>query len=228
MDAFFQELHSYLRRSLYQVNPQGTWKSPAKTYERMPAIILPSATPTSRLDESLLSRSSAQSGATEGILSLRECGTLFALSVGRRSGSARTYPSAGALYPIETYLIGRIEGYSDEDSVFHYDPHWHTLEHLWVLSPLSRDDLLKGDTPPHSHLVVFTSVWGRSAAKYGSVAYNHTLIEAGHMGQNTLLVATSLNLKSRPLSGFADEKLAQVLDIDPRHETPIYVITLSR
>jgi len=228
MDAFFQELHSYLRRSLYQVNPQGTWKSPAKTYERMPAIILPSATPTSRLDESLLSRSSAQSGATEGILSLRECGTLFALSVGRRSGSARTYPSAGALYPIETYLIGRIEGYSDEDSVFHYDPHWHTLEHLWVLSPLSRDDLLKGDTPPHSHLVVFTSVWGRSAAKYGSVAYNHALIEAGHMGQNTLLVATSLNLKSRPLSGFADEKLAQVLDIDPRHETPIYVITLSR
>ena len=227
MDAFFHELHTYLRRSLYHVNPQGKWRSPAKTYERMPAIALPSPSPSRSLDEVLLSRSSAQSGTAEGILSLRECGTLFGMSMGRSSGSSRTYPSAGALYPIETYIIGRIEGYSDEDSVFHYDPHRHMLEHLWVLAPFSRDDLLKGETPSHSHLVVFTSVWGRSAAKYGSVAYNHVLIEMGHMSQNALLVATSLNLKSRPLSGFADEKIARVLDIDPRHETPIHVITLS-
>ena len=91
------------------------------------------------------------------------------------------------------------------------------------------DDLLsqKRINPDFSTLIVLTGVWGRSSAKYGDFAYLLALLEAGHMSQNILLVATALNLQTRPMMGFDDDIIPQLLDLDPEEEQPVLSIMLS-
>jgi SagB-type dehydrogenase family enzyme len=140
----------------------------------------------------------------------------------------RNYPSGGALFPIETYVVSRaVEGHAP--SVFHYNPSTNALEKLWEL-PYGFDmNELVSQRPsiPFSTLIVFTSVWDRSSMKYGELAYIHALIEAGHMCQNLLLVSTALSLSARPMAGFDDASLIRLLDLDPENEQPVYTAILS-
>lgn len=147
----------------------------------------------------------------------------------RAEASNRNYPSGGALYPVETYLITEaLDGFGP--TVFHYNPTHHELETLWPLSSrLTLKDLARKPDDLHfSSLIVFTSVWKRSSAKYGDLAYTHALLEAGHMSENILLTATALNLLTRPMAGFSDEKIIEILDLDPEEEQPIHTIVLCR
>ena len=63
--------------------------------------------------------------------------------------------------------------------------------------------------------------------KYGDFAYTHALLEAGHMSENILLVATALDLLCRPMAGFNDELIPKLLDLDPEEEQPILTIMIS-
>ena len=206
--------------------PNGTHKE----YPRMPRIPLPApeALPL-LLHEALHRRKSFFKCATERSLSFEELGTLLGNALGMRDGMHRHYPSGGALYPIETYLIGTVlEGYPS--GVFHYQPKAHALEFLWETSPtFAISEVLRGaDTPRIAPpvLIVFTSVWHRSSIKYGNLAYSHCLIEAGHMAENILLAATALSLDTRPLAGFDDEKIVELLDLDERVEQPVHAVLL--
>jgi SagB-type dehydrogenase family enzyme len=122
-------------------------------------------------------RLSQQQPGGELPLSLHDISSLFGNALMRRGASShRNYPSGGALYPIETYLVATlIEGVSP--GVFHYHPTDHVLERLWGLPPqfeLTRI-VSKPSTLAPTALVVFTSVWERSAAKYGDFAYGLSL-----------------------------------------------------
>jgi SagB-type dehydrogenase family enzyme len=79
-----------------------------------------------------------------------------------------------------------------------------------------------------SALMVFTGVWKRSSAKYGDLAYIHSLLEAGHMSENVLLVATVLGLETRPMAGFNDQLISELLDLKEENEQPVHSITLSK
>jgi SagB-type dehydrogenase family enzyme len=79
-----------------------------------------------------------------------------------------------------------------------------------------------------STLIVFTSVWKRSSAKYGELAYLHAHLEAGHMSENILLVGTALKLNVRPYAGFNDERIAELLDIDEENEQTVHSITVCK
>jgi SagB-type dehydrogenase family enzyme len=79
-----------------------------------------------------------------------------------------------------------------------------------------------------SSLIVFTSVWQRSSAKYGDLAYQHALLEAGHMSENILLVGTALGLNLRPYAGFNDERIAELLDLDEDFEQTVHTVTVCK
>jgi SagB-type dehydrogenase family enzyme len=137
------------------------------------------------------------------------------------------YPSGGALYPIETYLIAtNIE--NTPMHALHYNPTTHVLEVLWKLEQeFKMTDVVPGaDTIPVSALIVFTAVWERSSAKYGELAYQHALIEAGHMSENVLLVSTALGLETRPMAGYDDDAIARALDLDASYEQVVHTITV--
>ncbi len=103
----------------------------------------------------------------------------------------RAAPSAGALYPLEVYLV-LPEGW------YHYRPADHRLEvrgrgdlrrDLWMVG-LNQEALLRAPA-----LFVITGVVSRTAAKYGDRAERYVFLEAGHAAQNLLLQATALGLR---------------------------------
>lgn len=201
-----------------------------KEYPRMPRIMLPQPR---RLETPLYDaignrRSLRRNGIAQG-LSDEVLGTLLGTALGVSTNAPlRHYPSAGALFPIETYLVGYVRK-DAAPGVFHYHPTTHALEHLWDMpadfKPLDMNT--SSARIEGAFRIFFTAVWERSSAKYGDFAYSHALLEAGHMAQNILLVAEALSLSARPLAGFDDAFIADVLDIRAPYEQAVYSVTIS-
>ncbi len=194
----------------------------------MQRIVLPAPTalPLS-LHDALKERASCSVSSVERPLSASELGTLLGDALGARDELRRHYPSGGALYPIETYLVGTVlAGYPS--GVFHYHPKAHALEFLWETpASFSLSDILRANNVPIPPLlIVFTGVWNRSSIKYGDFTYPLGLLEAGHMAQNILLTATALALGTRPFAGYDDATVATLLDLDTRLEQPVYCLAL--
>lgn len=189
----------------------------------MESILLTKKLPGISLADALGKRASHQKEAGLHTLSLAELSTLLS-PLSQKDGSAyRYYPSGGALYPIETYIIGSFEG--NENTVCHYNPKAHSLEKLWSMSEkLELSDLFKLNDPSKKPqaAIVFTAVWDRSAKKYGDFAYNLALIEAGHMAQNVLLAATEPDIKVCPIGGFVDTFVHELLDLRNITEQAVY------
>jgi len=159
------------------------------------------------LDEALRTRTSMSAYVTDRPLLLTEMATLLGNALGMRDDTRRYYPSAGALYPIETYLIGNVlEGHPS--GIFHYHPKAHALELLRETPPsFSMSEIVPATSVMLTPiLIVFTSVWNRSSIRYGDISYSHGLIEVGHMSENILLAATALGAGARPISEYDDKK----------------------
>lgn len=231
--TFITQIHDYIRSALTLrrgafMRSDLVQRGTHKEYPRMPRIVLPKAEPVAMpLHEALHTRKSFSVSATERSLSLTELGTLLGNALGMRDETLRHYPSGGALYPIETYILGNVAvGYPS--GVFHYHPKAHALEFLWETpTSFAMSNILRSpDIALAPQLIVFTSVWNRSGAKYGDHAYSHGLLEAGHMAENVLLVATALGMSTRPIAGYDDAALAKLLDLDERIEQSVYSIAL--
>ncbi|KPK90832.1 MAG: nitroreductase [Anaerolineae bacterium SM23_ 63] len=175
------------------------------------------------LEEALLQRRSVREFSPEP-MSISEISQLLWAAQGiTGSQGFRTAPSAGALYPLELYVV--LEG-----GVFHYNPHAHNLTtvsagdlraDLYRVS-LRQDAILKAPM-----ILVITAVFSRTEAKYGrtrSPRYIH--LEAGHAAQNTLLQAVSLGLGAVPIGAFEDIRVQEVLGLPADHE-PLYLIPIG-
>lgn len=235
MSSFLPHLHADLRRTrltrrgaTQQADevPRGVHKE----YERMELVQLPAPKLGTSLQQALTERHSGTSGDPEAAVSLQEFGTLLGLSLGKHPGVLnRNYPSGGALYPIETYLISTAME-SQQPGVFHYNPTKHALERLWdVPQGFNIKEIAKHPEELFlSTLIIFTSVWMRSGAKYGDLAYQHALLEAGHMSENILLVGGALGLSMRPYAGFEDNRIAQLLGLDESVEQTVHTVTVCK
>jgi SagB-type dehydrogenase family enzyme len=234
MNTLLQKIHAHIREALYTRRgathrPQDVPRHQHKSYPRMRTIQLPQPAATANaLDETIRARRSYNGSDAGAPITPAEYGTLFGLAVGkRRDSQGRHYPSGGALYPVETYLV--TDGMSGEGlSVFHYNPTEHALEYLWPAPDIALKDLaLRPASLQFSAMLIFTAVWERSSAKYGDLAYSHALLEAGHMSENVLLVATALGIGARPMAGFHDALIKKSLDTDDG-EQPIHSIVLRK
>jgi SagB-type dehydrogenase family enzyme len=137
----------------------------------------------------------------------------------------RTYASAGALYPIEVYVVSRdLEGL--EAGVYHYDP----VEH--ALSPLREGDyrgsLGLGEERTGAVTLLFTAIPWRTAWKYGPRGFRHLYWDAGMMLANLLASAAALRVPARLLLGFVDDAVNEVVAVDGRTEFTICAVPLGR
>ena len=125
--------------------------------------------------------------------------------------SRRTAPSAGALYPLELYVVTAA-------GVDHYLPARHSLEpHASgdVRLALSAAALHQEALRQAPVCFVIAAVTERSAVKYGTRAERYCFMEAGHVAQNILLQATALDLGAVPIGAFDDDRVAAVLKLPP-------------
>ena len=134
----------------------------------------------------------------------------------------RAAPSAGALYPLELYVVGRA-------GVFHYEPRLNALPRTTSedrRDALARASLGQDAVRQASVSFVITAVVARTRAKYGDRAERYAYLEAGHAAQNLLLEATSLHLGAVPIGAFDDDAVRRVLGAS-MEETPLYVIPVG-
>lgn len=152
----------------------------------------------------------------------------------RRGGAPRHFraaPSAGALYPIEAYLVCRdLPGLPA--GVYHHEPEQHGLhrlregDHRGVLARAADDGALAA-TPL---TLVLTGILWRTSWKYGPRGYRHLYWDAGTVLANTLAAAASAGWPARVLSGFVDRPVSRLLDLGghlPFAEWPLALAPLG-
>lgn len=134
----------------------------------------------------------------------------------------RASPSAGALYPLELYVV-------TEKGVYHYIPVNHALE-LHKQEDLRKhlsDAALSQDWVEEAPMdLVVTAIYRRVTRKYGNKGFRYTHMEAGHAAQNVHLQAVSLGLASVPVGAFKDESVKAALSLPEDHE-PLYIIPIG-
>jgi SagB-type dehydrogenase family enzyme len=149
----------------------------------------------------------------------------------------RTYPSAGARYPMKVFVYPRdVPGV--KPAVYVYDCIEHSLRlvgpapdntDLLRCSPLldpNEAPAIRAENVPLWLFPVADLSYQR--AKYGLRAYRLTVLECGHLAQNLWLVATALGLSTITLAAFLDDSLNQLLMIDGVGQTALYMMPVGR
>ena len=143
--------------------------------------------------------------------------------------SYRTAPSAGALYPIETYLIAN--NITDlPQGIYHYDIQHHQLETLQrgdFRQKIAHGALDQTMCTTAAVVFVWTAVFERMKWKYGQRAYRYVYLDCGHIAENLALSATSLGLGSCQIAALYDDEINALLDIDGKNESVLYLSTVG-
>ena len=137
----------------------------------------------------------------------------------------RTAPSAGALYPIETYVVvNNVTGLAN--GVHHYSIRDHRLEELRTgeFGPaLARSALDQGMCAEAPAVFVWTAIPQRMKWKYKQRAYRYIYMDAGHIAENLALAAVALGLGTCQIGAIYDEEANELVGVDGTDETVIYM-----
>ena len=141
----------------------------------------------------------------------------------------RTAPSAGALYPLELYVVaGDVDGLPP--GVYHYHPDKHRLQQTEagdLRHMLSRAALAQPWVKAAAAVVVVTAVYGRTTRKYGARGVRYVHMEVGHAAQNLFLQAEAIGLAAVVVGAFEDDAVATVLKL-PTDVQPLMLIPVAR
>ena len=181
------------------------------------------------LEETLLERRSVRE-YTAVPLSLEDVSQLLWAAQGITSNwGGRTAPSAGALYPLEIYLVvGDVDNL--EVGIYKYRPESHELIRLGdsdVRSELASAALGQAYVEKGAIDIVIAAVYERTTRKYGSWGVRYVHMEAGHVAQNIYLQAVALDLGTVTIGAFSDERVKDILGM-PESEVPLYIIPVGR
>ena len=178
---------------------------------------------TLSLEQVVFERRTTRSYASK-TLSLEQLAQLLwaAQGITGKKGNFRAAPSAGALYPMDVYVvIGKNGVVKIEAGVYHYEAQRHLLSQ--VIKKDLRNDVAKAALSqmwiaraPVSFII--TAEYNRMGVKYGSRGERYAMIEAGHICQNLFLQAEALKLKAGIVGAFHDKKLNKILDLPRAHE----------
>ena len=178
--------------------------------------------------ETLLERRRSEREFADRPLDLGELAQLAWAGLGRsRAGRGRTVPSAGALYPLDLYVVaGDVRDLAP--GVYRYDAAAHALD------PRSPGDLRRelaeaavgqswiADAPA---ALVVAAVYARLTGKYGDRGVRYARMEVGLVAQNVYLQAEALDLGTTFVGAFHDDAVQEVLglpaDVEPLALLPV-------
>lgn len=135
----------------------------------------------------------------------------------------RAAPSAGATFPLETYLV-------TAEGVFRYLPDRHALEqvkagdHRPELAEAALGQPWVREAPA---TIAFAAVPERTTGKYGRRGTLYIHMEAGHAAQNVHLQAVALGLGSVPVGAMDDARAAKLLGCRGREEV-LYLVPVGK
>ncbi|HDQ72803.1 MAG TPA: SagB/ThcOx family dehydrogenase [Chloroflexi bacterium] len=142
----------------------------------------------------------------------------------------RTAPSAGALYPVETYLV--VHAVSDVPAgIYHYAIAEHELEQLSAgdyRAQIAQAALDQEIARRANVVFVWTAIFERAKWKYKQRAYRYIYLDAGHIAQNVALGAVALGLGSCQIAALYDDEANALLNVDGVEESVIYMTVVGK
>jgi SagB-type dehydrogenase family enzyme len=141
----------------------------------------------------------------------------------------RTAPSAGALYPVETYLaIHKVE--EMEPGIWHLNLPDFCLELLKGMD--TRQALVQACLGQRfmgeaSVDFIWTGILNRAMWKYRERAIRYIFLDAGHICQNLMLAATALGLGCCPVGAFFDDEVESLVEVDGIEEVALYLASVG-
>ncbi|GAX45365.1 peptide synthetase [Tolypothrix sp. NIES-4075] len=130
------------------------------------------------------------------------------------------YPSAGNLYPVQTYLFVKPNAVNGLEAGIYY---YYASEHRLVLlsSVTEIDDSVYGGNQSIFEQSAFSVfLIGQLSAispMYGELAMNFCLLEAGHMGQLLMSNAAAYSIGLCPIGNLEFSKLRELFKLESTH-----------
>lgn len=177
------------------------------------------------LEEAIARRRSVRDFAPS-TLSEGQIGQLLWAAEGITGGASyfRAHPSAGALHPLEVYVV-------TPDGIFHYLTQGHRLslvrqgDHRVALGRAAYEQMFVADA---GCVIAIAAVYGRTTGKYGERGrMRYVPMDAAHAAQNVLLQAVAMGLGAVPVGAFDDEAVRAVLGASAT-EVPLYLIPVGK
>ncbi len=183
---------------------------------------------TATLDDILRRRESVRSYAPEA-LTLEQLSYLCWAATGeqREEGGHRfrIIPSAGALYPIETYLtVNRVDGVTS--GIYHYSVKGHQLDELRTGDlgvDTARAALGQKMCATAPVVFIWSAIFERCKWKYNQRAFRYIYLDAGHVGHSLALAAVALGLGSCQIAALYDDEANELIGVDGTDESVIYM-----
>ena len=151
------------------------------------------------------------------------------ITAGASSYQLRTAPSAGGLYPNETYLLANaVEGL--EQGFYHFRPHSFDLEFIRAgnFGAAPAEAALGQEMVADAQVVfLWTAVIERSRWKYWQRAYRYIYLDAGHIAQNLYLAGTALDVGVCSIGAFFDDRVNSLIGVDGIEETVLYLASVG-
>lgn len=142
----------------------------------------------------------------------------------------RTSPSAGALYPFETYVfLNRVEGVAP--GLAHLDVRNFRLEKIVegdLSEKLVKAALNQKFLAQAAAVFAFTSVPARASWKYGDRSSRYIALDIGHACQNLCLAAVGLGLGSCAVGAFLDGEIDSIMNLDGTDESIFYLLPVGK
>jgi SagB-type dehydrogenase family enzyme len=135
----------------------------------------------------------------------------------------RTAPSAGALYPIELYVV-------TAEGVARYLPRKHAFEQVatgdrrQALAEVAVNQTWVARAPA---TFIVAAVYERTTRKYGERGIRYATIEVGHVCQNISLQAVALGLGSVSVGAFQDDAVRKLLGAPVNHR-PLCLVCVGQ
>jgi len=184
----------------------------------------PALVGTVSVEEAIAKRRSVRSFSDEA-LTMEQLSQLVWAAQGMtdKTRGLRAAPSAGALYPLEVYVVTK-------EAVRKYLPAEHALRKVKdgdMRQGLSMAALNQESVAQAPAALVITAVYRRTAAKYEDRAERYVHIEAGAAAENVFLQAAAMGLGSVAVGAFVDTQVQRVIGCEG-NENPLLVIPVGK
>jgi SagB-type dehydrogenase family enzyme len=204
---------------------------PEKIVEEITSLPEPNLKGAKSLEEAILERRSTRDYQDKG-LNLDQVSQILWAGQGitDESSGFRSAPSAGALYPLDLYLVVGENGVKELTAgVYHFIPQGHKLEKIssgdlrTKVMEASLNQVFIAQAPI---VLIITGEYERTTKKYGERGKQYVHLEAGHVGQNIYLQVESLGLGTVTVGAFDGEEIIKILNLPQAHK-PFYVMPIG-
>jgi SagB-type dehydrogenase family enzyme len=167
------------------------------------------------IEQALQSRRSVRSFSPDPLTLAEVSQLLWAAQGITHPDGYRTAPSAGAMYPLEIYVV--VGNVTDLPAgVYHYQLQDHELiltiegdlRQSVYEAALQQNALIDG-----AIVLVITGIYERTTVKYGPRGIQYVHMEVGHAAQNIYLQVVPLGLGTVFIGAFHEEDVRAVLNL---------------